>query len=893
MMRRILYLCLFSFTLFTKVQAGHIIGGEIYYSCLGAVGTDSTQYEITIKVYRDCENPVGQNRADFDNPLALAIYENNSFVLRQEPVFLDSRDTIPITITDPCLVSIPDVCVEEGIYIDTLILRNSNVGYTISYARCCRSPIIDNLFLPADQGIIITTAIPPNSISCNSSPVITDFPPVGICANRDFIFDHSAVDPDGDSLSYAFCAPFQVPSNGNPGAVALPPPYNTVNYAQGFSDANPIQANPGLAIDPVTGIITGTPTQVGTFVVGVCVTEYRNGIPISTVKRDFTINTASCDPLIISSAQDQISSCDGLSVTFINQSSGTNQFFWDFGVVGSLADTSNQTSPTFIFPDTGVYDITLIAGPGGPCDDTSVVTFKVFGELDADFSIPALQCLDTNQLNVEVAGLFEPFATFSWDFGSSASVQTATTRTVNNVSFLNAGVYPIQLVVRQGQCTDTVAKTVEIGGNPIANFGFQTIDNCIPVEVQFTDSSITDANSIGYFWEFGDGTTSTLQNPTKIYNQAGKYAVSLQVDQKDRCIDTSLKISLDSIIVAQKTEAFFIAGDPQCFNGNEFNYVATGNISSTNTFEWFFGNRASISQSNSQSAIVSYDTTGRFPVQLIVTQDGCADTLLQFAEVFENPTIDFAISDDTICFPEQVQFTDLSTAASPLSYLWFFGNGDSSTTQNPIVRYDTAGLYNVFLQVRTEEKCVDTLFKTVDSAVLVYPRPNGGFYFSDSSASIKTPFITFTDTSSSWTNRSLFLGDGRVSTDSLVYHEYREVGKFEVVQIVENQFFCSDTTTKTIEITDVFEFIMPNVFTPNGDGINDLLRPTLCGVIDYKITIVDRWGITKFTSITPAIGWDGRVDGYKSNTGTYFYIAEITDFTGKDHVFKGTVNLFR
>ncbi len=892
-MRRILFLCWFSFVLLTQVQAGHIIGGEIYYTCLGAVGADSTQYEITIKVYRDCENPVGQNRADFDNPLALAIYENNSFVLRQEPVFLGSRDTIPITINDPCLVSIPDVCVEEGVYIDTLILRNSNVGYTISYARCCRSPIIDNLFLPADQGIIITTAIPPNSIACNSSPVIKDFPPVGICANRDFVFDHSAIDPDGDSLAYAFCAPFQVPSNGNPGAVALPPPYSIVSYAQGFSDVNPIQANPGLAIDPVTGIITGTPTQVGTFVVGVCVTEYRSGLPISTVKRDFTINTASCDPLIISSAQDQVTSCDGLSVTFINQSSGTNQFFWDFGVLGSLTDTSSQTSPTFVYPDTGVYDITLIAGPGGSCDDTSVVTFKVFGELNADFSLPALQCLDTNQLAVEVTGVFEPFATFDWNFGSTASIQTASTRTVNNISFLNAGSFPIQLSVKQGQCTDTITKIMEIGGNPIANFGFQVVDNCIPVEVQFSDSSFTDANSIGYFWDFGDGTTSTLRNPVKVYNQVGKYAVSLQVDQKDRCIDTSLKVSLDSITVTQQTEAFFITGEPQCFNGNEFNYVATGSISSTNTFEWLFGNRASITQSNNQSVTVSYDTTGRFPVQLVVDQNGCSDTLLQFAEVVENPTIDFAISDDTICFPEQVQFTDLSTAASPLSYLWFFGNGDSSTVQNPIVSYDTAGLYNVFLQIQTDEKCIDTLFKVVDSAVQVYPRPNSGFYFSDSTASIKTPFITFTDTSSSWVNRSLFLGDGRVSSDSLVYHEYRNVGTFDVMQVVENQFFCSDTTIKTIEITDVFQFIMPNVFTPNGDGINDILRPSLCGVTDYKITIVDRWGMTKFSSVTPAIGWDGRVDGYKSDSGTYFFIAEVTDFTGKDHVFKGSVNLFR
>tara|TARA_R110002049_G_scaffold218363_3_gene389850 strand:- start:1220 stop:3898 length:2679 start_codon:yes stop_codon:yes gene_type:complete len=892
-MNRTIGLIFFFFLICSNVKAGHIIGGEIFYTCLGPVGTDSTQYEITIKVYRDCELPVGQNRADFDNPLRLAVYENNALILNEINVLLGTRDTIPIIITDPCLVSIPDVCVETGVYTTTLTLANSTAGYTLSYARCCRSPIIDNLFLPGDQGIMITTSIPPSNIACNSSPVITDFPPVGICANRVFSFDHSAVDPDGDSLSYAFCDPFQGASNTNPGAIALPPPYSTVNYNPGFSGANPFPANPALSIDPVTGIITGTPTQVGNYVVGVCVTEYRNGLPISTVKRDFTINTASCDPLIVSAAQDQTSSCDGLTVNFNNLSSGTNRFFWDFGVSGVLDDTSRIASPTFTYPDTGVYNITLIAGPGGPCDDTSIVTFNVFGELNADFTIPSFQCLDTNSLDVQVSGTFEPFATFNWDFGMDASIRNSSNQSVNNITFLNSGTYPILLTVRQGQCTDSIIKNLEIGGNPIADFDYAITDNCVPVEVQFTDSSFTDANSIGYFWDFGDGTSSTLRNPSKTYTQTGSFLVSLRVDQKDRCIDTSFIVANDSIVVSQKADALFITGDPQCFNNNEFNFVATGNFSSSIGFDWQFGNNATITQSTNQSEIVSFDTTGIFPIQLIVNQNGCRDTLMEFAEVYANPTIDFTFSDDSICFPDAVQFTDLSTSVSPLSYLWFFGNGDSSSVQNPIVNYNNTGLYNVFLQIRTDEKCIDTLFKTVDSAIQVFPSPSSGFYFSDSTASIKTPFITFTDTSSSWTSRNLFLGDGGSSTDSLVYYTYRDVGFFDVMQIVENEFFCSDTTIKTIEITDVFEFIMPNVFTPNGDGINDLLRPTACGVTNYKITILDRWGNQKFISENLALGWDGRVDGYKSDTGTYFYVAEVTDFNGKLYIFKGTITLLR
>lgn len=893
-MNRIVVLIFFFLLICSNVKAGHIIGGEIFYTCLGPVGTDSTAYEITIKVYRDCENPPGQNRADFDNPLRLAVYENNAFVLDQVNVFLGPRDTIPISINDPCLVSIPDVCVETGVYIINKTFRNSPAGYTLSYARCCRSPILDNLSLPGEQGITLTTQIPPfTSASCNNSPEIKDFPPVGVCANRPFIFDHSATDSDGDSLVYEFCAPFSGLTNTNTSAFSDPPPYNDVNYLGSFSAQDPLPANPSFKIDSSTGIITGTPTQIGNYVVGVCVSEYRNGVLLSIVKRDFTINTASCDPLIVSAAQDQNSLCDGLTVNFNNLSRGANRFFWDFGVAGILSDTSNSRSPSFTYPDTGVYNITLIAGPGGSCNDTSVVTFKVFGALNADFTTPPFQCLDTNNLDVQVSGVFEPFATFNWDFGTSASIQNSTNQSVNNVSFLNPGIYPIRLAVKQGQCTDTIIKNVEIGGGPIAGFDYLITDNCIPVEVQFIDSSFIDATTIGYFWDFGDGTTSTLMNPVKTYNTSGSYLVSLRVDQKDRCIDTSFTVANDSIVVSQKADAFFITGDPQCFNDNEFNFVATGSFSSSIRFDWQFGSNATIAQSTNQSEIISFDTTGSFPIQLIVDQDGCTDTLAQIAEVYANPTIDFTFSDDTICFPQAVQFTDLSTAESPINYLWFFGNGDSSLLQNPVVRYDNTGLYNVFLQIRTDEKCIDTLFKSVDSAIQVFPRPNSGFYFSDSIASIKAPFITFTDTSSNWTSRNLFLGDGSSSSDSLVYYEYRDVGFFDVMQVVQNEFFCSDTTIKQVEITDFFQFIMPNVFTPNGDGINDLLRPTTCGVTDYKITILDRWGNEKFKSETVAIGWDGRVHGYKSDNGTYFYVAEVTDFTGKEYVFKGTISLFR
>lgn len=878
---------------FMKLNAGHIIGGEIVYNCLGPAGFNSSEYEIIVKVYRDCEFPIGQNRADFDDPLLLAVYDNASLILQQQTLSLSSRDTIPLAIFDPCLVSLPSVCVEVGVYTIRLVLRNNSQGYTISYARCCRSPILDNLFLPGEQGITLTTQIPPTTTACNSSASFKDFPPIGVCSNRPFVFDHGAIDADGDSLVYEFCAPFSGLSNTNTSDFSDPPPYFPVGYSAGFNSQNPLPANPSFKIDSSTGIITGTPTQIGNYVVGVCVSEYRNGIFINTVKRDFTINTALCDPLIVSAVQSQTAACDGLTITFNNLSTGSTRFRWDFGVPGVLNDTSILTSPTFTYPDTGTYNITLIAGPGALCDDTSIVTYKIYGPLDVDFDLDAFQCTDTNNIDVTVKGVFESYATFDWDFGTSASIQSSTNQSVNNINFASSGLKTITLKTKQGGCIDSVQKVIDLGGNATANFGINVIDNCSPVNVQITDSSIVDATNVGYLWNFGDGTTSTQINPTKLYSIPGSYTISLRIDQKDRCIDTSFKVATQLIDVVLKPEAFFIVGDPQCFNSNSFNYSATGNFNNQSTFNWKFDGRSSISQSNLQNNTVTYDTTGRFPVQLIVEENGCSDSLELFAEVYSNPTIDFTVSEDTICFKDEVQFIDRSTAVSPISYLWFFGNGDTSILQNPIVQYDTTGIYNVFLQIRTTDKCIDTLYKSLDSAVTIFPRPNSGFIASDTSRSIKSAQFEFADTSSTWTERALYLGDGFIGYDSIVRHTFTNVGFYPVTQVVQNQFFCTDTTIKLIEVYDVFEFVFPNVFTPNGDGINDILRPTACGVIDYKISILNRWGLTIFTSNALELGWDGRVDGQKSDSGTYYYVAELKDFTGKSHIFKGTENLYR
>lgn len=1058
-----LYILLFLIGISPLAKATHIIGGEIYYSCVGPSGTNSSIYDITIKLYRDCS----PSATDFDQTITLAIYNGNNPNRTTETFTLGPKSIVPVVVNNPCVVSLPQVCIEQASYSKQITLSNSSNPYTLSYARCCRSPIVDNLVFPgtAGQGLTLTTNIPPN-VGCNSSAAFNSFPPIATCANLPFTFNSAATDVNGDSLVYSLCAPFDGASAGNPTSIATPPPYSPVGFISPYTATNPLPANPAFTINSQTGLITGTPTMIGTYVIGVCVSEYRNGVLLNTLRRDFSISTANCNLQIVSAAQEQTSNCEDLTVQFTNRSTGASSYKWDFGVAGTLADTSRQRNPTYTYADTGTYTITVIAEPGAPCGDTSTVEFRVYGALNPNFNA-GVQCINSNSFNFTPTGVYSNFATFKWDFGTGSTPRNSNNKTVNNVNFSGAGMHPVQLITKQGQCFDTLVKNIELAPPPIAKFGFTQLDSCTPATVRFRDSSITDpaAAGIRYLWDFGDGTTSTQRNPNKVYTKGGTFNVTLKIHQTNRCTDTVSYTISNAFTIFETPIADFSFTGKRCLDSNSITFDTLGNFPPSTTFRWRFGNRASIKTSTRPRNVVSFDTAGVFMVtlivkngdcvdsiskaveiranpiakfgivlnndscspvtvrfrdssytdanatgylwdfgdgttstnknptkvynkgglfdvtlridhkdgcidtsyatkfaavrvietpkvdfsfegnqcldsnlilfdtvgnytsnanflwnfginadvlsgttprnsihfnsagqqiiQLVVEQEGCSDSLSKIIEIFENPVANYIFSPTEICVPDFVQFTNLSTAASPLEYLWVFGNGDSSTLRNPRIYFDSAGSYFVLLRVNTTSQCIDTSYYSVDAPLNVYPTPTAGYILSDTALPLKKATFIITDTSSGWNTRTLYLGNGALSFDSITTYTYLAPGLYDLIQIAENQFGCSDTMRNKLNVYEVFEFIMPNTFTPNGDGSYDLLRPYTCGVVEYSLTIYDRWGLKKFQTKDLMIAWDGTVDGYKVDVGTYFYIAEVKDFAGRSHQFKGTINLFR
>ena len=274
------FACLVVIVLSVTAKATHIVGGEIYYDYLG-----NNNYQITLKVYRDCIN----GQAPYDNPAYVGVYDQNSVLLQTLSLTFPGSQQMPIAINNPCYLPPANVCVEEAIYVTTANLPPIAGGYTLVYQRCCRNLTILNLVNPLNVGSTYNCHIPdPSVVTGNSSPRFTNLPPLFMCANVPFVFDHSATDPDGDSLVYRLCDPYDGadPSNPQPNPPAGPP-YNPVPWLNPFSTNYPMASSPAMAVNYQTGLLTGTPTQIGNWVFAVCVEEWRNGQLISEGRRDY------------------------------------------------------------------------------------------------------------------------------------------------------------------------------------------------------------------------------------------------------------------------------------------------------------------------------------------------------------------------------------------------------------------------------------------------------------------------------------------------------------------------------------------------------------------------------------------------------------------------------
>ncbi len=523
--------------LYSPLKGEHLVGGELVYECLG-----NNNYKITLIMYRDCFS----NGAAFDQKVTITIYDAFNVIVADLFVPILSQVYMPIINPNSCVILPQTVCVEKAIYEHTVQLDPILGGYTITHQRCCRNTTIANVSNnPSQWGSTYTTSIPSNDFSCNSSPKFKNEPPIVLCLRKDVQLDLSAKEPDGDSLSYEFCHPLHGGGRGRVApSPASPPPYQKVPFLSSFSSSFPISSFPPFQIDPQTGILTGTPTQVGQFLFAICVKEYRNGVLISRIRRDYQFNiSGDCETttaIIIDQSTDPSTLCGGKTIGFDQRSLFASTYYWDFGDSSITADTSRLPSPTYTYRDTGTYNVMLVADPYTTCADTSYSLFRVHDSLRINFSYKGLDCFEDHSLDFTTNGVWGTSAEITWNFGGPTRSGNILTGVENpkNVKFLFPDNYIVTVTVRDNHgCADSSREHIRLITKSVLKHHVPITRGCPPVVINFTDSSESEVQ-LYHFWNFGDGGFSEEQNPIHSYSEPGLYSVTHSVISKEDCIDT-------------------------------------------------------------------------------------------------------------------------------------------------------------------------------------------------------------------------------------------------------------------------------------------------------------------------------------------------------------------
>ncbi|HLF65187.1 MAG TPA: PKD domain-containing protein [Saprospiraceae bacterium] len=630
------------------VKAFHIIGGEITYRCMGPGDSGTMNYTFVMTVYRDCAG-LG---AQFDNPAEIGIYEfeNGTYTYVQDfDVAHGAIVEVPPP-DDPCLLVPSTVCVQRAVYDFNLNnLKVIDGSYIIFWRRCCRNESINNIIDPRNVGATFSVEITASAqLLCNESPTFKAFPPTVICVNQPLMFDHSAVDAEGDQLVYEFCAPLegggpvggQGGGSGNeracngirPDPANCPPPFLPVAFvAPTYTALNPLSGNPKVTIDANTGLITGIPTLLGQFVVGVCVKEYRNGELLSVLQRDFQFNVSTCEIAVEAEIESDttlgiqrfvVNSCGDFTVDFVNLSQReTNivayEWKFDLGNEIKMVDTRHAS---VTFPGLGTYLGTMIINKGLTCTDTAEILVNVFPEINSDFEFEYDTCfgapVEFTDKSFSGSG---QLTNWYWNFGDNQSSQA---RNPNHL-YPIPGNHPVTLRVRDiNACEDVSTQVISyFPVPPVIIVEPSTFNGCAPASIKFNNLSIPIDETYDILWDFGDGSQSTEISPTHTYENEGVYSLHISITSPIGCY---IEADFGSWINVRPSPEAGFSYTPDILNNFNSEVFFTDQSIYAAGWQWTFGDEGIAFVRNPTHMFI--DTGIQHIQQVVFHVNGCTDT---------------------------------------------------------------------------------------------------------------------------------------------------------------------------------------------------------------------------------------------------------------------------
>ena len=486
-------------------------------------------------------------------------------------------------------------------------------------------------------------------------------------------------------------------------------------------------------------------------------------------------------------------------------------------------------------------------------------------DIKADFVVPPYGC-DTHRFTFTNKSILAK--TFTWDFGDgTTSTDKNPTHTFPSTK---STLYKIRLVahnVSSCKVNDTISKTIFVYAQAQSAFD-DTHKSC-----SRSINGIFTGIGTDYSWSFGDGAHAKGVNVSHVYSKNGVYTITVVADSGTSCADTSSK----EISIQSPTAGFTYTLDT-CQPIARF----TNTSKYEQSYYWLFDDKDT---STKKDPSENFRTTGKHYLYMVaINKDGCTDTLRDTITILDRAVPSFSYLQDTCS--GYVRFTNNSTGKN--TYLWLFGDASTSNTRNPVHTYKTkdSASFQVRLIINPGGSCADTARKKI-----VFPqKPRALFALQKDSCTqeVKLNYLTKGIDSFIFT-----FGDGQISKEPNPSHTYEKKGDYDITLVINPHSACSDTLSQKvhIKVDGKLEATIPNVFSPNGDGLNDeFIVENLYGCKTYEIEIYNRWGQLVYHSKGNEIHWDGNTSsGAHYVEGIYYYV--FTNYDQKER--HGSVTLVR
>lgn len=558
---------------------------------------------------------------------------------------------------------------------------------------------------------------------------------------------------------------------------------------------------------------------------------------------------ASCGPLSVLSSSQNFCGQDSITLT---GPAGEGRYKWT-GPIGGIR--GNDTIRIINIDSVGTYTCVVTPYTGATCNDTLTINIgKVAGPPPHPNFTADTGCvgLPTSFLNTStpIAG-----ATFYWDFYNNGNYEDST---VNPTwTYNQPGIYQVKLQEFHNGCgMDTV---INIVIDSISNSAFIADTVCYLNSTAFTNTS---TGGITYYWNFGDpptgvNNTSTIVNPTHTFSAPGTYTVSLIAKHHNWCNDTVKQ----RVVVLALPVASITGSDSICYGSSEI-LTAGGGLS----YSWNTG---------ATTSTITVNPTGPTTYTVTVSNGKCSNDTTY--TVYIKPKVNGTLTGSNICLNDTVHL--MATGGG--TYLWSNGATSSSISVPIKSMGDTA--YSVTIS-NGGGSCL-----TINKTIVIYPLPadsaccNAVIYSGDSVV-----------LSGGGGAKYYWLPPTGLSCDSCPNPIASPTSTTTYTLVTTTNRGCSVSSAVTVDVEiPCDDFFVPNVFTPNGDKVNDTYLIKVKFMSAYEITIFNRWGKQVFYSTDSNAPWDGNIDGSPAAAGVYYYIIRATCEDGNSFKKVGYLQLIR